>query len=540
MTLPLHKSFATHIALLLCLCLAGTLEAQEARVGSNDIVVLYENDAHGAIEGYPLLAALRDSMQRQTPHVAVVSCGDFSSGCAIGAISKGRYPVRMMSAVGYDYVVPGNHEFDFGVDTMRRRLEALNTTVLCGNFAPTGSGRPMVYPSSATRRFGARTVAFIGLTTPSTLTSSMPLHFQDSAGVWRYTFYAESLDSVLQACVDEVRGQGAEVVVLLAHIGDKDVPPLIAATRGVDVVLDGHFHSVIPHTMLRNADGEEVLWSSTGTKFSHIGMLVIPQKGAIWNTLLETSTMGAARNAVYDTTVAVRRAFDSVGARRVGRSLQPVTRDYDGGSRADSPMGNLVCDAYRALTAADIALCNSGGIRADLPAGALSYGDIFAVAPFENKICVVQMSGQALLDGLEMGCREFPRCDGEFPQVAGLTFEIDTTVASTVVCDRNGVFVRVDGARRVKNVRVWDAGNQAYVPLRADGSYRVAGSDYMLLYGGDGYRFAGAKTVLKDICNYTEALELYIVRHLNGTVDSRYANPQGRIQVGHRKATPDR
>ena len=216
---------------------------QPASVKEGDIVVLYENDVHGSIEGYPLMAAMRDKMLKLTPHVAVVSCGDFLSGTPLGSVSRGRYLVRMMNAVGYDYVTLGNHEFDFGIDTLARRMEELSATVLCGNFASMADGASY-YLCHAVRQFGGVKVAFVGVTTPGVPTSSTPLFFQDGQGHWLYTFYPTALDSVVQQCVDEVRRQGADYVVLLSHIGDPDLPKLVAATTGIDVVLDGHSHSV--------------------------------------------------------------------------------------------------------------------------------------------------------------------------------------------------------------------------------------------------------------------------------------------------------
>ena len=129
------KYFSRLIVALSWLLLAPMAGAQPTSIGYDDIVILYENDVHGAIEGYPLMAAMRDQMMSLTPNVVVVSCGDFLSGTPLGSVSRGRYLIRMMNAVGYDYVTLGNHEFDFGIDTLVRRMSELSARVLCGNFA---------------------------------------------------------------------------------------------------------------------------------------------------------------------------------------------------------------------------------------------------------------------------------------------------------------------------------------------------------------------------------------------------------------------
>ena len=503
---------------------------QPTSVDKGDIVILYENDVHGAIEGYPLMAELRDKMQKLTPHVAVVSCGDFLSGTPLGSVSRGRYLVRMINAVGYDFITLGNHEFDFGIDTLLQRMKELSAEVLCGNFAYVDG--TTYYLCHAIREYGGVKVAFVGATTPTAPTSSTPTFFQDSLGRWIYTFFPSSLDSVFQQCVDEVRRQGADYVVMLSHLGDADLPLLVASTTGIDVVLDGHSHSVIPHKQLHNRDGKKVLWTSTGSKFKNIGRLIIKPHGEIYSELLPTSAMPPAVNAVADTLSAIRQAYDSIAHRRVGYSLVRMLRKGHEGNRYDAPLGNFFCDAFLALTHAEVALMNAGGIRDDIRAGELLFGDLYSAAPFDNKLCLVEMSGQTLLDALEMGCRITPLLGGGFLNVAGLVYEIDTMQPSTVVCDENGVFVRVEGARRVKNVMVVNPTNQKLSPLDPSQVYRVAGCDYTLFKQGDGHRFPNIKVINPVVCSYVEAIERFLRDNLKGVVDpSIYAHPLGRIIV---------
>lgn len=520
------------LIVFLWMTLPSAVMGQPASVSDGDIVILYDNDPHGAIEGYPLMAALRDQMRTLTSHVSVVSCGDFLSGTPIGSVSRGRYLIRLMNAVGYDYITLGNHEFDFGIDTLSQRMSELSAAVLCGNFYSLADGT-YPYPCAAIHQYGGVKVAFIGVTTPTAPTSSTPMFFQDSMGAWRYTFSPNSLDSLVQRCVDDVRGQGADYVVVLSHLGDSDLPQLVAATSGIDIVLDGHSHSVIPHTLLRDREGKEVLWTSTGSRFSHIGRLVIPRRGRPTSELLPTSAMLPAVNAVADTLRAILQAYDSIAHHPVGRSPVRLYRRGHEDNRYDAPLGNFFCDAFLALVDADLALMNSGGIREDVRAGELRFGELYAAAPFDNKLCLVEMSGQSILDALEMGCLYFPKTGGGFLYVAGLKYEMDTLQPSTVVCDENGVFVRVEGARRVKHVTVFDKVRQQWLPLDPARIYRVAGCDYTLLRQGDGHRFPDVKVVNPAVCPYVEALEKYLRDYLGGVVDERrYAHPQGRI-VAH-------
>ena len=522
-----------HIPLLILLAAllpVSRTEAQHLPVDTSDIVILYDNDVHGAIHGYPVIASFRDSLRRLTPHVTLVSNGDYLSGSVYGSISKGGYIVRMMNAVGYDIVTLGNHEFDFGIPLLSQRLAQLTASKVCCNFLSVENKRSML-DSYEIRQYGQDKVAFIGITTPTTPTSSTPDFFMDSTGHWLYTFSPNALDSLLQCRVDEVRRLGARYVILLAHIGDDDVPSIVANTTGIDAVLDGHFHSVIPHTILYNRDGRSVLWTSTGDHFKTIGQLVIDSRGDMRSELIPLDDIRVTASAVVDTFNAVRREYQHIGNRPVGHAYVPLSRTDFLPGYADCTEGNFFADAFLAVSGADIALVNSGGMRADIPAGRLVFDHLYSAAPFENNLCVIEVKGQTILDALEMACRTMPQANGGFLQVAGMTFDIDTNIRSSVVVDHNNMFVRVAGARRVKNVRVWDKAKKRYVGLNPRGRYRVVGNDYTLLKHGDGHVFANAKIINKDVCIYLQALETYVRENLKGVVGEQYAKPQGRIRL---------
>ena len=526
------KTFTT---ILLVALLLGRIPAiaQPQTIDTSDIVILYDNDVHGAVDGYPLMANLRDQMRQLTPNVTLVSCGDYLSGNPYGTVSLGGYPVRLMNAVGYDYVTLGNHEFDFGMQTMKQRVSQLNAQVLCCNFSSVGQVRS-IYPSYDIRRYGNRKVAFIGITTPHVPTLSTPTFFQGSLSRWLYTFYPTALDSLLQCRVDEVLHEGADYVILIAHVGSDDLPGLVARTSGIDAVLDGHSHSVIPHTILYNRLGKPVLWTSSGAYFHAFGRLVINANGDMTSDLVPRDSVAVSASgatAVDDTLAVIRAEFDNRAQEWAGRSAVALRRDDATDRFADCTMGNYFTDAFRTVAGADVAVMNRGGMRVDLLQGDLTMGDLWAAAPFLNKLCLVEMTGQALLDALEMGCRYWPSLGGGFLYVSGLTYEIDPTVESPVVTDKNGIFLRVEGKRRVCNVRVWNAKKRRYEPLNPKRTYRVAGTDYTLLNKGNGHVFNGARIIKDNVCSYTSALLIYLNDYLDSIIGDQYLRPEGRIRV---------
>lgn len=514
------------IILSLFICLSASLLWGQ----NNNIVILYDNDVHGAVEGYPAMASLRDSIRSITPYVSVVSMGDFLSGTSIGSASKGKFIVRLMNATGYDFVTLGNHEFDYGIPILNASVKALNANVLCSNFA-TIADSSQCFPAYQIRNYGKTKIAFVGLSTPHTASTSTPQFFQDSIGHWLYTFFPNKIDSVLQHAVNAARRDGADYVVLLAHVGETNTPGLIAATSGIDVVLDGHSHSVIPHTILHNKEGREVLWTSTGTRFEYVGQLTISPNGKMDSRLIPTQEISITAQDVADTLQTILQEYSSIGGREVGYSDIRLLRKSQDNEFVDSPMGNFFSDAYRMLTHADIGIVNAGGMRKDIEKGIIHFDDLYSAAPFDNKVCVVEMDGQSLLDALEMSCRKGHKKGGGLLYVSGLHFDIDTTIASTVKVDANNIFLRVEGARRVCHVEVWDSESQTYQPLDPKRTYRVAGSDYVLLKNGDGVVFAHTKIVEDNICTYVQALERYLTEILNNRISPIYEAPQGRIRA---------
>ena len=526
------KTFTTILLVALLLGRVSAI-AQPQTIDTSDIVILYDNDVHGTVAGYPLMANLRDQMRQLTSHVTLVSCGDYLSGNPYGTVSLGGYPVRLMNAVGYDYVTLGNHEFDFGMQTMKQRVSQLNAQVLCCNFSSVGQVRS-IYPSYDIRRYGNRKVAFIGITTPNVPTLSTPTFFQGSLSRWLYTFYPTALDSLLQCRVDEVLHEGADYVILIAHVGSDDLPGLVARTSGIDAVLDGHSHSVIPHTILYNRLGKPVLWTSSGAYFHAFGRLVINANGDMTSDLVPRDSVAVSASgatAVDDTLAVIRAEFDNRAQEWAGRSDVALRRDDATEGFADCTMGNYFTDAFRTVAEADVAVMNRGGMRVDLLQGDLTMGDLWAAAPFLNKLCLVEMTGQALLDALEMGCRHWPSLGGGFLYVSGLTYEIDPTVESPVVTDKNGIFLRVEGKRRVCNVRVWNVKKRRYEPLNPKRTYRVAGTDYTLLNKGNGHVFNGARIIKDNVCSYTSALLIYLNDYLDSIIGDQYLRPEGRIRV---------
>lgn len=204
-----------------------------------------------------------------------------------------------MNVTGYDYAVLGNHEFDYGMEQLGHLMDSADFFYLGCNINYTGHGKNPIdaLKPYSLEKYGRSTVAFIGVSTPYSITTSTPKYFMDESGNLVYDFCnssAKDFYACVQNYVDESIKAGADYVILLSHLGDgEEFSPyssaqLIANTKNVDVVLDGRAHSTISSDIVKNQDGKDVLLSSTGTGLANIGQLVITKNGVISTGLVSS------------------------------------------------------------------------------------------------------------------------------------------------------------------------------------------------------------------------------------------------------------
>ena len=521
-------------------------ETAETEVEHQPVVVLYTNDVHCGIEdaiGYAGLAAYEKAYEKLGYEVILVDNGDAIQGGPIGTLSKGEYIIDIMNAVGYDIATIGNHEFDYGMDQFMALREKAEFPYISANFCDL-EGNPILDPY-VIMELGGWKVAFVGASTPETFTKSTPTFFQDAEGNYIYSFCqgddGAELYAAVQAAVDAARAEGAEIVVVMSHLGTdgSSVPytssDLIVNTTGIDVVLDGHSHSEWAMELVQNAAGEDVILSSTGTKLNNVGSLVIEageDQTPVLTTALHSESLFQDEEAEAFIATVKAQYEETLNQVVATTAVELTTKDPATGERAvrtaETNLGDLCADAYRVVLGADIAFVNGGGVRADIPAGDITYGQILSVHPFGNMACVVEATGQQILDALEMSSRDVPNECGGFLQVSGLTYEINVGIESSVVVDDKGSFVEVAGERRVQNVLVNGE------PIDPEATYTLASHNYMLKSGGDGLNMFQGDTLLQDeVLIDNQVLINYIVDTLGGVVGEEYSDPygQGRITI---------
>ena len=256
---------------------------------TEDIVIMYTNDVASALEGdvgYAGVKAYKDMLKSENRYLSLVDSGDFFDG-SISRSSDGKHIVEIMNEVGYDVAAVGNQEFAIGLDALKERIDESNFKYVSCNLKYLGSGQDPLknVKPYVILKYGWTKIAFIGVTTPETLIEGKPARSAiEVDGEPVYSFYendeGQELYQQVQKTVDAVKNK-VDYVIVLAHLGSNSVTEgfssydLIYNTTGIDVVIDGHSHTIISGEAVENKDGEMVVLTSTGEKLQNVGVLTI-------------------------------------------------------------------------------------------------------------------------------------------------------------------------------------------------------------------------------------------------------------------------
>ena len=510
-----------------------------------DVAILHTNDIHCGVEdnvGVARLSQYKKDLKKQGVAVLLVDAGDAVQGAPIGKLSLGESIVHIMNAIGYDFLIPGNHEFDYGMEQFFR-LNALQKTKYSScNFTDLRTGKLPLKPYEIVTA-GGHKLGFVGVTTPQTLISSTPKFFQDEKGQFIYGFSEDEtgkkLYAAIQQAVDAAKHAGAEYVFLVGHLGmDGSMPrwsstAIAENTRGVTAIIDGHSHEKYENRAAKNLDGKDVLITQTGTKMQTVGKLVLHDDGSMTSTLETSETLPAPDPKILQVIAKENQKYAHILQQPVGEALAEI-RDGDPATgvrrvrNGETNMGDFVADAYRAVLNTDVAIVNGGSLRNTIRKGVFTYQDLLTAFPFGNMSSAVEVTGQTLLDALEVGAMNCPEEYGGFLQVSGMTYAIDTTIPSTVEMDAQGRFVGVKGERRVKDVLIGGK------PIDLAKTYTVGGTTYVLKDGGDGMTmFKGAKLIDDGSMTDVDMIMEYVQNHKNAKIGNEYADwkGQGRITI---------
>src|SRR5438876_2691797 len=454
------------------------------RPDSTLLRVLAINDFHGALEpqvwpwsagrpvgGAATLKPWLDSLARGCFCTTIrLDAGDEMQGTPVSNFNFGRPAIAALNAFGIDAAAIGNHEFDWTVDTLRARMAEARYHFLAANITDSaGTARPdWAEPFTVIERGGVR-VAVIGLALPATPETTSPRNVRGLA-------FGDGARAVRRV-LPQARA-AADYVIVLAHVGafcdgDGAAAPLgPAACHGeiidlarkldsgsVDLIVSGHTHSLV-NTVV---NGIPIVQArSSGAGIALVDFVRVSGAGVVRREIRARIETPFADRIHLDPTLvdALRLSQASVSViterpvARFGAELRRTGGEYG--------LGRLIADAQRNVAKSDVALVNNGGIRTDVAAGLATYGDLYRVEPFQNRLMRLAVSGKVLKQALEHALTG----DGPDAHVAGIVVWYDSGKPA---------------GRRLKKVRLANGKDVD------DGqTYTVAVSDF-LAAGGSGY-----------------------------------------------------
>ena len=544
------------LALLLSVVMTLTLLvssawADEPKPLDGKTVILHTNDVHGSIELYAKVAAMKGDYEAQGAQVILADAGDYSQGTVYVSVNKGKDAVTMMNAAGYDVATIGNHEFNYGYAQLKSNLDSAVFKVVCANVLQDGSP---VFDAYTMINKGGVQVAFVGLETPEAQTKANPALIQG------LTFLAgDEMYAAVQTQVDAARTAGADIVIVLTHLGvDSSSEPntsydLYKKVNGIDFIIDGHSHTV----MTKGPEGEPI--QSTGTALNNIGVITIDNatKKIESNELIpiwHTEEVDGTNVTVYDYTKS-----DETVANAAKAIIDPIDADYDqkfaesavdlngakapGNRTEETNLGDLITDAmmWAIKTKAPgvdmnnaVAITNGGGIRAAIAKGDITKKDVNTVLPFGNTLAVVYVKGSELLEALEVSTYCTPKSLGGFPQFAGMEVELNTACeydANDTTYPGSTYF----GPKSINRITIKTVNGKAF---DKDATYAVITNNFLAAGGDTYYAFAAAQTQFDTGLPLDEILMEYITVELNGVVTDKYAAPQGRLTIVNNPPVP--
>jgi 5'-nucleotidase/UDP-sugar diphosphatase len=508
---------------------SATNSSEYFKDGDFELIILHTNDVHAHIDDFDVdehgnrcdvtdkaegrcfggvarRKTMIDQIRNDSGNVVLLDAGDQFQGTPFYNWYKGAAAQEMMNRLGYDAMAVGNHEFDDGPSTLARFIDGANFPVLSANI--NASAEPAlvgkIMPYTIIEVDGER-IGVVGYTTEDTVNISSPGP--------NVTF--NTIEAILPSVIDELDVMGINKIIALSHAGFGRDCQVASTVSGLDVIVGGHSHTFLsntdpdaagPYPVVVNAsDGNPVLVItdfSWGKNLGHLNV-TFNANGVVTN--YSGNPILLDRHVVKDPKIQARvmelaEPLEELNTQVIGSTM--VDLNATKCRFAECTMGDLITDAMLWKThngGTQIAIVQGGGIRASIPAGNITVGDILTVLPFGNLISTFELSGKEIVDTLENGVSRADNPEnegtGRFPQVSGMRYSWSPTLPF--------------GARIISTeVRNPDG---SYIAIDLNATYKVASTGF-LRKGGDGYAvFVGARNAYDFGPLLSDTVQEYII-----------------------------
>ena len=442
---------------------------------------LAEDDFEGAI-GYAKLKTKVDELRAEDPNLLFLNAGDSFHGTTLINVTRGETMVEAMNLMEFDAMVPGNHDFNYGYDRLLELKKMAEFPIIAANIVKEADGSTDFESYVIYTMDNGLKVGIFGLATDETKYKSHP---DNTVGIE----FTSAIEAGKKA-VKELEDENVDFIIALVHLGDDTSSDntsikLAEQVEGIDVIVDGHSHTVLPEGNLVN----DVLIVQAGSYTKNIGIVnlefedkVLTKSTAKLMPYEEAKDVEADQE-ILDIIEEIKLINEPIVSVVVGKTLVELDGLREHVRVGETNLGNLITDAMRDSTGADIAMTNGGGIRASIEAGDITIEDILTAFPFTNTLAVIEVTGAELMAALEHGVKDFPATAGHFPHVSGIKYTFNASMPV---------------GERITSVLVGDE------PVDLAKTYKLVTNDFMAA-GGDEYTmfegkpFVGEGGLLSDV-----------------------------------------
>lgn len=424
------------VAVLLCLLSATYVFAQTGNGYTGKVTIVHVNDIHTYVDasdtaiGYAKIAGYYDQLKAENPNTLFLDAGDTFSGTPNALIDYSDSIIPILNTMGFDVMVTGNHDYAFGSKQLLKLAGMLDYPVLSANIVYRETGEPLLDSYTILTLDNGMKVGVIGLT-----------HFTAQVMGAADVKYTDPIP-VAQKLVDELKPQ-VDLVIGLLHVGvgedaHANSPMIANEVKGMDVIIDGHTHTVLPEGRVENG----ILIAQAGEYSKYFGVVDLFYENG---KLVDSKACLISKEEAADLpekaqTAAALAQFKQTSADYLAQVVGETTVALGESSRdvirtQETALGSFYADVMRQAVGADVAMFNTGVIAGNFGPGKITMADLATVTRTDSLIIVKEMTGQDIIDFINYCDVSYPKSSGIFVQVSGISFVLDPALEKDKVFD---------------------------------------------------------------------------------------------------------
>lgn len=479
-----------------------------------DLTIVHTNDIHGRavyseesnVIGYSKMKTYISELKATNKNVLLIDAGDTLHGQALVTILKGQTAVDIMNLMEYDFFVPGNHDFNYGYETLIELSKTLKCKTLAANIKLENGSK--LFDENSIVEFNGVKVGVFGLATPETSVKANP---KNTKGL----IFTDPIE-VAKEQVKKLKDSGAQLIILISHLG---IDPESSGCRsydvrnnvdGIDLIIDGHSHSELEK--IQQSENKAVI-TSTGSYNKNLGVVNISIKDGKRTITPININFSEFSNVKVNLEIdkCVKKASQAVSSllnESIGNTEVFLDGKRDDTRCRETNLTKIATDAILKETGADIVLLNGGTFRSSINYGKISQNDVMTVFPFGDHAITKSVKGSDIVSALEFGFSNYPNLSANVPQLAGIWCTLDKNAPV---------------GSRVKEVRI----NNEKIDL---GKNYVLATTGFVANGGDGYTMIGKSKEISQYSRLDEIICSYI-KNIGCITESFVKNLSDRVII---------